>query len=226
MIVSYILQHKNGSPKRYACDEPSECPICKHAIKPLVLSQNTFLTGDGSVSFAVTYVCQNCFFPFLAFFCPTSTMSDEGQVAKRVFVAPIRHAPVKFDPKIEALSPSFVEIYNQASAAEERDLDQIAGIGYRKALEFLVKDFCIHQTPDEEEAIKSKLLGRVIAEYIQEPRIKTLAEKATWIGNDETHYIRKHEDRDINDMKNFIQAMVYFAGMELIVEDADSMSPA
>lgn len=62
-----------------------------------------------------------------------------------------------------------------------------------------------------------------IKQYIDNSHIKTLAEKATWIGNDETHYTRKIEDRDITDMKKFIQALVYFVGMVLITEDAESV---
>ena len=61
--------------------------------------------------------------------------------------------------------------------------------------------------------------------YISADNIKTLAERSTWIGNDEAHYIRKQEDRDVSDMKAFIQAIVYFIGMILITEDAASMSP-
>lgn len=38
------------------------------------------------------------------------------------------------------VSPQFVEIYNQAKAAESFQLDQITGLGLRKALEFLIKD--------------------------------------------------------------------------------------
>ena len=69
-------------------------------------------------------------------------------------------------------------------------------------------------------------LSNCIKEYVDDPRIKSLAEKAVWLGNDETHYIRKHEDKDITDMKRFIDAMVYFISMVLITEDADSMQKA
>lgn len=100
-----------------------------------------------------------------------------------------------------------------------------AGLGYRKALEFLIKDFAIHKQPDEEEAIKNKPLMQCIKNYISDDRIITLAERSAWIGNDEAHYIRKQEDRDVSDMKNFIQAIVYFIGMVLITEDAASMTP-
>ena len=54
---------------------------------------------------------------------------------------------------------------------------------------------------------------------------KTLATQSAWIGNDDTHYIRKQEDRDVQDIKSFIQAIVYFIGMILITEDASTMEP-
>lgn len=98
-------------------------------------------------------------------------------------------------------------------------------MGYRKALEFLVKDFSIHEHPDDENKIKSMSLTNCINEYIDTPNIKTLATRSAWIGNDEAHYIRKQEDRDVNDMKSFIHATVYFISMILITEDASSMEP-
>ena len=200
--------------------------MCKHSIKPVILSRVPFNGKAGSVSFAVTYLCRHCFEPFLGFYQLIDDFDDLGQLADQVFLEPTRFTPVQFDQKVEALSPAFVEIYNQARAAESQNLDQIAGIGYRKSVEFLVKDFCISRFPDEADSIKNKLLARVIADYIDNQQIKTLAERAVWIGNDETHYVRKHDDRDITDMKAFIQAMVYFVGMSLIADDAASMSPA
>lgn len=103
------------------------------------------------------------------------------------------------------------------------NLDQIAGIGYRKSLEFLAKDFAIKYNPDDEDKIKNMPLSNCIKTYIDDPRIKNLAEKSIWLGNDETHYVRKHEDRDISDMKQFIDALVYFISMILITEDAESI---
>lgn len=69
------------------------------------------------------------------------------------------------------------------------------------------------------------MLSPCIKKYIDNPQIKTLVERSAWIGNDEAHYIRKQTDRDVNDMKAFIKATVYFIGMVLITEDAESMEP-
>ena len=68
-------------------------------------------------------------------------------------------------------------------------------------------------------------LAQCIKTYITENRIKTLAERSAWIGNDEAHYVRKQDDRDISDMKKFIEALVYFINMTSVLEDAASMNP-
>lgn len=117
--------------------------------------------------------------------------------------------------------PSFKEIYEQSLEAEAQGLDQIAGIGYRKAIEFLIKLYVIHKQPENEEDVKSKFLGKVIDNNLTEfPKIQTLAKAAVWIGNDETHFVRVHDDKDIQDMKEFLTATALFISAELQVEEA------
>lgn len=48
-----------------------------------------------------------------------------------------------------------------------------------------------------------------------QPDIKEMAKRAVWLGNDETHYVRKWEDKDIQDLKNLIDLTVYFISMTL-----------
>ena len=73
-----------------------------------------------------------------------------------------------FSEIITSISPQFASIYNQAYHAEQMDLDQICGVGYRKALEFLIKDYLISKETDEQVIvnIKKKFLGNCIAEYV------------------------------------------------------------
>ena len=118
-----------------------------------------------------------------------------------------------------------MKIYNQALQAETIGLNEIAGLGYRKSVEFLIKDYAIYKNPEKEEEIKNTWMKVCIEKYIDNDNIKLLAERSDWIGNDEAHYVRKQEDRDIKDMKKFIKAMVYFIGMTLITDDAASMKP-
>ena len=199
------------------------CPFCKAKIAPIYIASS--LNESNSVS--IFDLCRNCRNAFVTRYqVKLDTNYSNHYIAKTIIYSePNRFNKYIFDEKIVALSPQFDKIYNQALAAESSGLDEIAGLGYRKSLEFLVKDFAIHEHPNDSEDIKTKPLVQCIRSYIDNDSIKTLAERSAWIGNDEAHYIRKQEDRDVTDMKSFIQAIVYFIGMMLITEDAATMNP-
>ena len=64
-----------------------------------------------------------------------------------------------------------VRIYNQALAAEALNLDQLSGMGPHKALEFLIKDFIVNQSSDNEEGIRVMPLGRCVSKYVTDPNV-------------------------------------------------------
>jgi hypothetical protein len=115
-------------------------------------------------------------------------------------------------------SPLFQEIYNQALQAESLKLNHIAGMGYRKALEFLIKDYLINFKEEDAEVIKGKLLGRCIKNHIENENIRELAERAAWLGNDETHYYRTWIGKDINDLKQLIDLVIHWISMEILTK--------
>lgn len=206
-------------------EQLSECPICKTSISPLYL--NTVFRVDGhEAHFESHQFCSKCNHTFICSYVSGFDSNHKFNPPPRLVSAePQKFKAMTFDDSIQYLSPQFTKIYNQALAAETMELDEIAGLGYRKAMEFLIKDFAIHKNPDNSETIKKLPLAQCIRNYISSEEIKTLAERCAWIGNDEAHYIRVQEGRDVSDMKSFIQAMVYFIGMILITEDAASMIP-
>jgi len=44
--------------------------------------------------------------------------------------------------------------------------------------------------------------------------VQAVAKRALWIGNDETHYSRKWEDRDINDLVTLIKLTLEWIDIE------------
>ena len=125
-----------------------------------------------------------------------------------------------FSEIINNISPSFVGIYNQAYHAEQVNLDQICGVGYRKALEFLIKDYLISKEDDAQiiENIKTKFLANCIQENVQNDNIKNVAKRAVWLGNDETHYVRKWADKDVNNLQQLIDLTVRWIENEVETE--------
>lgn len=122
--------------------------------------------------------------------------------------APLSLKTKTFSEEIERVSSQFSIIYNQAYAAEQMKLDQIAGMGYRKSLEFLVKDYASYKSPSKENEIRKLGLAKCIQTHIDDPMLKEVVERAVWLGNDETHYSRVWQDKDITDLKNLIELTV------------------
>jgi len=134
---------------------------------------------------------------------------------------------------IQEASPSFYDIYDDALAAEQESLDHATGPCYRKALEFLVKDYVSTEPLKELKAaqeasdngaasaaneqlrtIREAPLGAVIDQRIHDERIRETAKRAAWLGNDATHYIRKWNDHDLQDLKDLIALVIRFIESE------------
>ena len=117
----------------------------------------------------------------------------------------------EFSNTIRSVSPDFEKIYNQAYHAEQIHLDQICGVGYRKALEFLIKDYLIShvvETDADKVVIKKTFLDKCIQDYVSNEQVKIVARRAVWLGNDETHYTRKWENKDVSHLKRLIDLTV------------------
>jgi len=119
-----------------------------------------------------------------------------------------------FSDTIKDISPLFSDIYNQAYGAYQLGLNHVCGMGFRKALEFLIKDYAIRMRPDAEESIKKALLGVCINNYVDDVRIKEMANRATWLGNDETHYVKLYDDRDVTHLMTLIKITIHWIEME------------
>jgi hypothetical protein len=144
----------------------------------------------------------------------------------RHYKIPMREALGKFSTTfhedIEKLSPTFCEIFNQASTAEQDGLSQICGIGFGKSLEFLIKDYSIQLHPHEKQAIEKIALGKCIQKYMLDDSIREIAELATWLRNDEAHYVRKWTQKDLIDLKNLITLTVTIIHSNLKKRELDN----
>jgi len=192
---------------------PTECPFCHKSITP-----RTYQAFQKNKTLEIVYRCPDskCGRIF------TTVYQNEIVGGSWIYVyksSSVRTFIEKeFSNNVKELSNNFVEIFNQASKAESINLHHISGIGFRKALEFLIKDYLISKNPEKEENIKKKSLGKCIKDDIDNVNIKEMAKRATWLGNDETHYVRKWEDKDINDLKLLIKVTLHWIEMELLTD--------
>ncbi len=203
---------------------PDVCPICHHALEPIFVATHvTKWPADMASFLEIVFRCPRelCSRLFIARY-RCSTVPANMKALKPSFnfqhAVPFTVKPPNFPQEIKNLSPLFVEIFGQAAAAEQYGLKQVAGVGYRKALEFLIKDFCISKHPDRAEEIKAAWLGPCIKTYVGDANIELCAERAVWLGNDETHYVRRWEDKDITDLKNLIDLTLAWIQHNLLTE--------
>jgi hypothetical protein len=61
-------------------------------------------------------------------------------------------------------------------------------------------------------------LGPWIDKYVTDPNVKICAVRATWLGNDETHYVHRWEAKDVTDLKNLVKLTVNWIESVLLTE--------
>jgi hypothetical protein len=178
--------------------------------------------GEGS-TLQVLFRCprQECQHAFIANYWQERNLHRGGYpegIYRLRNTAPLSPKKPDIPAEVAAISPNYVEILTQSTHAEARRLDQIAGVGYRKSLEFLIKDYAIHKDPANAEDIKKIFLGTCIDKFIKDANVKACAARAAWLGNDETHYLRKWEAKDINDLKTLLRLTEAWILNELLTE--------
>ena len=197
------------SSNTYAVDMPTECPICKIGIQPNPLCAKIYETENKHITrLGVFLKCPVCHHAYVIEYSRDSERYSNFEIMN--YCEPNHFKEKTFDDLPHELSSNFKRIYNQSFEAETQGLYEIAGMGYRKALEFLIKDFLILEYPDDAESIKQMTLSNCISNKINNENIKVVASRCAWIGNDETHYYRKHEELSINDLKEFLNVTLYW----------------
>ena len=208
---------------------PDTCPVCKRACEVAPMGTSVLFPEHGNESekrLQIMFRCprQGCGSLFILEY--SARLDDRYNyyfVASAVY--PQTPVDAEIADGIADISPNFAKILNQSLAAESHNLDQIVGIGLRKALEFLVKDYCVHKHPEKETEIKACFLGQCITEYVTDPNIQNCAKRAAWLGNDETHYSRVWTEHDIQDLKILIRLTQNWISNELLTQKYLSEMP-
>ena len=118
---------------------PTICPLCNSKIFPIQLYSKYSLDNK---TVSTLYFCNGCKNVFIAKY-KFESVNDINNIFDFYELTPKNYVRKIFDEKIEKFFSTFCDIYNQAVAAESYELKDIAGMAYRKSLEFLIKDYCI-----------------------------------------------------------------------------------
>ncbi|QAT29220.1 DUF4145 domain-containing protein [Lactiplantibacillus plantarum] len=203
---------------------PNQCPHCGGIMTPDVVYAKTLSNlprGEYRVGIFLRCTNTDC----LKYYTLEYNVNTAYQIITYDRLIKYTYQPPiidEFPREVSEVSPTFKKVYDQALKAEQLGLDQISGIGFRKSVEFLIKDYLIKLKSEPEVDVKSEFLGKSI-NRIELTSLKDLTKAATWIGNDETHYVRVWKDKDITDMKAFIRAAVLYISAEYQAAAAHEM---
>jgi hypothetical protein len=203
---------------------PDECPICQHGIV-VINTGNAYISARTAERnwggyLEICYRCPraNCG----RMFCVIYRQAIQTDGARNYFFAcevyPRAGKPPDVPKSIQELSPSFVTIYSQALEAEQAGLSEVCGPALRRALEFLIKDYLIQNKTASEETIKATALGACIHNYVSDSNVKICADRATWLGNDATHYDRKYSTHDLTHLKELITLTTFWLNSEVMTK--------
>ncbi len=213
-----MIKIKVGNNKQACVNEiPNDCPYCHKSIDPIIIGDNL---SDEYLEIIYRCPSLDCKKAFIG-----SYYHDYGEYFNFSHCNIGDPTETTFSEEIQSISPSFIKIFNEASFAEQHNLTEICGVGYRKALEFLIKDYLIKNNPKKEDNIKKKFLGSCIKEDIIDAKIKKVAERAAWLGNDETHYVRIWAGQDLADLKKLIDLTLHWIEMEELTSSFETKMP-
>ena len=196
---------------------PDTCPICNYAIS---ISEHIYAyLNAGGLLAQLVFRCPrvDCQELFISYYIKINPQPPQFCFKNSL---PRVNRGRDFSQIIKEISANFCEIYNQSLSTEEYNLLKICGGGYRKSLEYLIKDYLIKKNPNRAAEVKRKFLGKCIMEDVENPNLQKVAKRAAWLGNDEAHYLKTWEDRDLQDLKQLIDLTINWIEMEELTEQA------
>ncbi len=199
----------------------NECPYCDKGIRADFLFTNAE-RFDGIYYIDSLCKCPICNRIFWASYNFDGILDPLGYPigSAKVTYHPPKQAITKFSIEISNLSPKFVAQYNQAEKAEQLGLDDVCGLAYRRAFEYLIKDFTIKLSPQQEtEILSDNMLSNVINNRLPEKyginEIKEISKRVWWLGSDYAHCQKHYVDKDISDLKECIDITQHYITLYL-----------
>ncbi len=199
----------------YNISHPNICPHCHVTNIPRFLWGEISQDTDETPVYISSWICANgeCNKIFIALHKKNNDQFEFCRFLNGLPKGPDWPKPIadlksgKHIEGEEEITSRFIKTYLQSLEAENYGLDELAGMGYRKAIEYLVKDWAIQNNSDDKEKIEKSWLGAVIKGYY-DGDLKEILERATWLGNDQAHYNKLFEEFDITVLKELIDLIM------------------
>lgn len=205
-----------------------ECPLCHYAFDMSNDKWRNFhdISSKMQEEFNIiaVHICPHCHEGFVIMHHMKIHKDKIVETSQSVY--PIATNDLQIDKDIQQISPRFYKIYNQCLIAKNDGLDQIYGMGLRKALEMLVTDFAIKQNPNERNKILKMTLHKRIETYFKNSDEKTALMACKSLGNNEVHYENRNTDDDLQLFEYLIEDTLYYIHREIRQKKAENIIDA
>jgi hypothetical protein len=200
-----------GNGRHFVAPMPVECPHCAHAVSPRVIKISGYAPDQALHGVVVTFQPDCCEKVFYGLY---QVKNQEGELLALYPIAPAPELP----EAIKALSPRFIEMYKQCYYAEQNGFIDLAGSGYRNAIEILVKDFAINELGVEKSDVGKAKLATAIKKYMPSFDMKSSADVVRILGNDYTHYTTNFDDVSFQIFKRYLHIFITSVETQLLIK--------
>ena len=195
---------------------PEACPICNTQIVPTALSAYIQENEEYSKQFAnVFYGCTKCAEVFCVTYAITTEFDHNQYSAIPISILPIPQNKMLISEAIIERFPTAIKLFRDAEFADNHGLVDLSGIGYRKALEHLIKDALIELDIAKHEDVVRLTLNDAINKCLDAPKLQKAAHSARILGNDFAHYEQRCENPTVERLKSLIKLTFYWLEAEL-----------
>lgn len=198
-----LLDDKLGILNTTYVDTIIRCPFCGMKTSCEFVSQGYGVSQNYKLFFINQ--CGECG----AFFLTQHFNSNTELIFEKTYPSAIFRCD--FPNEISKFSPTFIKIYEQSMTAKLSGLNELVGLGLRRALEFLISEYITNVLNLPLEKTLEKRINQINVN-----NVNVHATLARWVGNDNTHTQQKHPEFTIEDMIQSIQIIVYYLHAEYI----------
>lgn len=192
---------------------PDLCPCCGVSHNPTTEYISTVPVNENRL-YIFSHNCSSCNKKSITF--NQRTEADDSNCDMLLNYP--NYQSIHFDELINQLSPRFVSLYNQAHFCEENNFTDLAGMGYRAAIEVLIKDYALDFDLEPYDKIAKRNLNRAIDTYFKSDKAAmTSADVVRIFGNDFAHW-DKNETYELKVLKQYLNIFIQIILTKLLLK--------
>lgn len=215
MEISTVDHYFSTVSKTLTIQIPQTCPWCGIGNNPTNNEAGKLEIQEGYI-FSMHHRCPAC---------KKYHMTNQEYLRQADKTTMILVYPNKVVTDIDRLfieyAPRFVEFYSEAIEAEKSGLENIAGTGYRSAVECLIKDYALAFELDTKEYLSDPkfTFNNAIDRYVKDDDLlKGALHFIRTVGNDYTHW-NKSTSISLPELKNYVDIIIQIFKSKFMLKD-------